>query len=1200
MMIASLLKFEIIYQRKFWALPVAMILFFLTGFQIGGQGFAPDMINFNAPYQISYYTSVFTLGSVFAIMFFAINGILRDSTYRMQEIMFSTGIQKHHFFLSRFGGVFFFSLLSVSMLLPGMMAGTLIVDMDPERLAPFSTFPYFWNWLVFVLPNVLICSGFIFSVGLLTKNRMSIYASAVLIYVFYFVSSFYFNSPVLADSTPTHTDNMMLAALADPFGISAFMEQSQYLTPLQKNKVLVSLNGNFLLNRLLWISISVAILGGAYRLFSFRTLQRKNQKSASINESLNETNPVETAYLPLIPAADTGNNAFWHSFLSQSKIGIKQLFKSLPFQVMIVLMALIMGSEFYSTLVEGGSYSESLYPVTAILAELNTTAIFIFGVILIIFFSGEWGWKERTENMHLILDATPASNASFFWSKVSVLICIPLLLITMEILIAITFQLILDHPETDISRYLSLYYYQGTPLIFYLLVALFIQALSPGKYIGMGLTGLVIAVFGTSLAGNLGIEHPLLRIGAMPPVVFSDMAGVSNNASGFYLLSTHWLILGLILSLIGQHVWLRGISDGFFTHVKRIFKGWSPYHLAAVIVMGLAFFTTSGMIFYKTNIESEYISSEETLDRWADYEKQYKHYDQEEWLYPIAIKTDLALYPNERTYHVDAIYTLENKSDSTVNRVLIIEKKPITNIQLEHANMVDIDSTLGIYEFKFDTPVLPGQSVDLTFSATNEGKGLFSGNDIVENGSYIHLRDFSPYLGYSESLEIQDNNERRKRGLPKRTIEKPSDADFELMESGFGRVDFETTLSVPDSQIGISVGNLQETWTENGRNYYRFKTPYPVAPIITYHSADYETVQENYKGISLEHYYHSGHGFNNTTVMNSMKQTLDYMQNEFGPYPLDHLRIAELPSFWGFGGFAAAGTISMVEDNLYLVDKRKPEAFELVAKRTIHEVAHQWWGHQLSTQSVSGGQVFVEGFAKYTEGVVMEKQYGMPSLFQLGKSANHTYFTGRSYASTPEQPLYLEQGEHYMLYGKSYLVMMALKDLVGEGPINMVLKKLIERHKNKVDATVTTPEFLTDLFSVTSEEHHILIRDWFKKIITYDLSVDNAFYTEVPGEGFEINITLNASKFESNDGIDSLVDMNEPITIGVYTTHPSDAGKEQTLSLESRYIIGGEQQITINVDRLPKYVSIDPYNTRPDLVRSDNHFELDYNFGNNE
>jgi aminopeptidase N len=323
-----------------------------------------------------------------------------------------------------------------------------------------------------------------------------------------------------------------------------------------------------------------------------------------------------------------------------------------------------------------------------------------------------------------------------------------------------------------------------------------------------------------------------------------------------------------------------------------------------------------------------------------------------------------------------------------------------------------------------------------------------------------------------------------------------------------------------------------------------------------------------------------------------MKQTLDYMQSEFGPYPLDHLRIAELPSFWGFGGFAAAGTISMVEDNLYLVDERDPEAFNLVAKRTIHEVAHQWWGHQFSTQSVSGGQIFVEGFAKYTEGVVMEKYYGLPSLFQLGKSANHTYFTGRSYASTPEQPLYLEQGEHYMLYGKSYMVMIALKDLIGEETINKILKKLVERHKDEIDATVTTLEFLTELYAVTPQEHHILITDWFKKIITYDLSISKVSYNKQPSGVYEVTVTIDAKKFESVDGIESEISMSEPIPIGLFSTHPSEASLDNIIYLNPKSIVDGKQKLTFQTDKLPKYVSIDPYGTRPDLVRSDNQLEV--------
>jgi hypothetical protein len=1190
-MITELLKFEFTYQRKLWALPVAVILFFLTGFQIGGQAFATGLVNYNAPYQISYYTSLFTLGAVFAIMFFVINGLLRDSTYRMQEIIFSTGVKKYHFFISRFSGVFLFSLLAVSPLLLGMISGTLIVDLDPERLAPISPTLYFWNWLIFVLPNVFICSAFIFTVGLLSKNRMSIYASAVLIYVLYFVCSFYFNSPILADSTPTHTENMMLAALADPFGISAFMEQSKYLTPLQKNSVWVSLTGNLLLNRLLWITISFSFLGFAYRLFSFRALNQKKQK-ASDETKTDEEITKNIVYQPISPSR-FGQRAFWHSFLAQTKIGISQLLKSLPFQAMLVFITFIICSEFYSTLVEGGSYSESLYPITSILAGLNNTAIFIFGLLLIVFYSGEWVWKERCEDFYLILDATPASNASFFWSKASVLLSIPFLFITLEIGIAIAFQFMLDYAHIDIGTYLSLYYYQGIPLVFYILLTLFIQTLSPGKYLGMAISGIVIAVFGTNLSGYLGIEHPLLRIGYMPSITFSDMSGVSNNASAFHLISSNWIIAGLILAILALHVWQRGITGNFWEHAKQLLRGWTSRKLVPLSIFTLLFLCTSGVIFYKTNVEAEYLSSDSVLDRRAEYEKKYKHYEEEPWLYPISISTDVALFPFERTYSVDAVYTLANKSDTAVNRALFIEKKPITHIALERATLINQDSTHGIFEFEFNSPVLPGDSVKLTFSANGAHTGLRSGRDLVDNGSYVHLRDFSPYLGYTDNREITDKAERKKRGLPEREEEQPSAADFELMESGFGRVDFEATLSVPDTQTGISVGNLEEKWTENGRNYFRYKSAYPVAPMVTYHSAVYETEKEHYQGIRLEHYYHPDQDFNHQSIMNSMKQALDYAQAEFGDYPLDYLRVAEIPSYWNFGGFAASGTISLVEDRIYLLDQRRSDAFNLVAKVTIHEVAHQWWGYQLTPKNISGSGLFVEGFAKYTEAVVMEKHYGMPSLYQLSATANNTYFSGRSYASTPEQPLYLEQGEGYMLYGKSYMVMIALKELIGEKVLNRVLKKLVDRHKNEIDLTVTSVEFLDELYKVTPEKYHYLIDDWFKKIITYDLSIAEVSYSKQPDGVYEVTVNIDAKKFESVDGIESEISMSEPIPIGLFSTHPSEALLDDIIYLNPKTIVDGKQKLTFQTDKLPKYVSIDPYGTRTDLVRSDNHLEVD-------
>ena len=90
----------------------------------------------------------------------------------------------------------------------------------------------------------------------------------------------------------------------------------------------------------------------------------------------------------------------------------------------------------------------------------------------------------------------------------------------------------------------------------------------------------------------------------------------------------------------------------------------------------------------------------------------------------------------------------------------------------------------------------------------------------------------------------------------------------------------------------------------------------------------------------------------------------------------DHIRIAEIPMVrWGFGGFVyLPGTISMVENRLYLEHVSDPQTFTLAAKRTIHEVSHQWWGHALTPKPIPGASLLIEGFAKYTEAIIMEKE----------------------------------------------------------------------------------------------------------------------------------------------------------------------------------------------------------------------------------
>ena len=162
-MFKKLLQFEVFYQYKQRAFPLFVLLFTALGIFVGRNGYAPTGLNFNAGYQVNFHTSIFSLGSVFIIMFFAISAMLRDKQHLMEGLIFSTSITKANYFWSRFLGTFIFSVLAFSPFILGYIIGNYFFDLDPERVADFKFITYFQPWLYFILPNIFICTTVVFT-----------------------------------------------------------------------------------------------------------------------------------------------------------------------------------------------------------------------------------------------------------------------------------------------------------------------------------------------------------------------------------------------------------------------------------------------------------------------------------------------------------------------------------------------------------------------------------------------------------------------------------------------------------------------------------------------------------------------------------------------------------------------------------------------------------------------------------------------------------------------------------------------------------------------------------------------------------------------------------------------------------------------------------------------------------------------------
>ena len=817
------------------------------------------------------------------------------------------------------------------------------------------------------------------------------------------------------------------------------------------------------------------------------------------------------------------------------------------------------------------------------------------GLLLIIFYGGELFWKERDYKINGLITTTPASNTVFFLSKYVALLMLPYLLITVGIAIAISFQIVLGYYDFNWPEYLGMFYFNGIDFLFYGILTLFVHNNVSNKYVGMFISAILIFLLGSSLSSFIGIEHPLLQLGRTPKVYYTDMSGFGNYLKPFHWYAIYWLSLGSILVIFSFKLWRRGIYQNYKIRLERLVSGWKWNEIFGLIVCVALFISTGSVIFYNTNIVNEYTSTNEQLDLAELYERKYKKYDALEELYPIEIKTEVAFYPKEAKYTVKAENVLQNKSDKKINQVFISARVPLDSVTIKGGILIEFDSVFDIYIFEFKEALEPGEQVNFQYWLTVKNDGFENRRDILENGSYILQSSFMPSLGYRPSLEIKDAAIRKRRGLPKRDLYIHAEIDLHKRPDNLiGRVNFESIVSTSSDQIAIAPGSLINQWKKGDRKFYHYKAKDKIVPLLSYFSANYKLDIQDYQGITIEQYYHSDHNMNNKSIIKASKETLDYCISNFGEYSFDHLRIAEIPAYWPFGGQAMSGTISMVEDQFYLLDQRHSDVFDLVAKRTIHEIAHQWWGHILTPKMSAGGGFFMEGLAKYTEAVIMEKHYGKGALWNLSEYANNRYFTGRSYSSEQEPPAYLSDGQTYILYGKDYTIMLALKELIGEKELNKILKHLVQQYGNKDEFKVTTLDFLNEVYKVTPPKYHVLIDDWFKKVVTYDLKINHASYQKLDNGQFKISVELQTIKYEAKDlGEEKKVDLEEPLQIGIFDKHPKSVKpREEILYLKNHNFNQDTTRIEIVVDRLPKYVTIDPYGTRLDKNRTDNLMEL--------
>ena len=1196
-MIRELFRFELREQLRSPLLWLISGLFGLMAFgaasseavQLGGS---IGNVFRNAPTVLATWLALFTLLGMLVITIFITSALLRDFEQGTAELFFASPIRKRDYLLGRLGAALAASLVVYLVIGLGMFIAQFMPWIDPARLGPVSLKPYLWSFVVFVIPNLLFTGALLSLMAVVTRSILWVYIGVIAFFVLFGMSS-----ALLRD-----LDNVWAATLMDPLGTRALERTIRYWSAEERNTGLPAIRGYLLANRALWTAVAAALFVATFALFKTersgtgrrRWGRKANQEALAAAD--HAAPPVAIAAAPR-PAPIFTTRTVWQQFLRQLRFDTVGVLRSVPF---LVMLAFGIANFIPTALLRRTMYATPIYPVTSqMLSALQGSYSFLL-VIIVLFYAGELVWKERGAKMHEVTDAMPVPSWVPLLAKFGALLSVIAAFQVIGAATAMLIQLGKGHTQLEPLLYLKTLTLDSGAYVLMGGLALTLQVFSNNKFVGHALLILVLIL--QSVLGLMDFTHHLYNFGSWPNAPYSDMNGYGHFLSAQLWFQGYWGLLLLALLLLSVAFWVRG-SIGTrrerFAVARERLRG----RLGVAFVSSLlAFAAVGGFLFWNTNIRNTYRSPEQKLDLSARYENEYGAYKNLPQPKILASSSQIDLHPETLVLRVDGVYRVHNPHASAIHEVHVSldHDKALVSIDFGGAELTKHDAPLGYRIYRLERPMQPGEVREVRFKLDYHPNGMTNEQaqtQIVENGSFFNSRMF-PQFGYDEGAQIDDRNDRRKRGLGEPTrmpkLEDQAARASTYIGDDADWIDFKTTICTAPDQIALAPGYLQEEFGRDGRRCFSYAMDRPMLNFYAFLSARWQVKKGFYKEgtpeqIPIEIYYDPKHPYNVDRMIEAVRKSLSYFEANFTPYQHRQARIIEFP---GYASFAQsfANTIPYSESIGFIADLRDKDAIDYVYYVTAHEIAHQWWAHQVIGANVQGATVLSESLSQYSALMVMEQEYGRAKMRRFLKEELDKYLSDRGGERVEELPLYRVENQQYIHYQKGSLVFYRLREEIGEAALNRALKKFLQDKGYQKPPYTTSAELLEYIRAEAGPAHQALITDLFEKICFYDNRVQAATARKRDDGKYEVTLDLFADKrYADGKGKETAGELDDWIEVGVFARGKSGKeADEEVLYLERHHVTTQHVQVTVVVDAEPHEAGFDPNNKLIDRVSSDN------------
>jgi hypothetical protein len=1135
----------------------------------------------NAPRQIALTASF--LGCFGVVVVAAVMGrsVQQDFEYETQHFFFSAPIRKHHYVLGRFLGAFATLAVILSSIVLGAWLGTLIPGIEPDRLGPTPLATWILPYLFTLLPNTFIFGALFFVLAALSRRMLPVYVASIVMMVGY----------IVAPSLARDLDYKTLAALIDPFGTTALIRLTEYWPIAERNTRLVTLEGVYLVNRLLWIAFGLVVLLLGY--WRFQTVgnvdPRKRQGAAVVADT---PPPLSQAAVDTREAPDFQHRSLTILLGKSAWYNLREATRNVYFLALAIAGALILAA---SSIDLGSIYGTNTQPVTYMVLDLIRGVFELYMLVVTTLFAGEMIWREREARMAQMLDAMPAPTWLPLAGKFLALVGLQAVLLFMAMVVGMLVQLFKGYFGLEPGLYMRVLFTVLLPQYALLAaVAIAMQVVVNNRYLAYFILIALYLVAGT--ARGYGYDHPLLSYGVWPQTTYSAMNGFGHYLVRERLFQLYWSGLALMLLVAARVLWARGVDDTWRERLRLARRNLSRTVLAG-FALGLLVFAGTGALLAWELHAGDYQTSAQVERQRAEYELRYHRYARLPQPRITDVNLQVWIEPERRALQVKGFYQLENRSGVPLTDIVLYQQRGATLKArfAQNARQVAADPAHGFYHYRLAQPLQPGMRTALEFDlAYKPGGWLGIGRDtpVVGNGSFF-TNEVLPRIGYQRSIELTDDRDRKRFGLgPKDPLPARDDAagrTRNFLGQDADWINFDAVVATSPDQIAIAPGTLEREWMDKGRRYFHYRMDKPILNFYAFQSARYEVRHDRWEDVTIDVYYHPGHDWNVERMIRGAQASLDYASRHFGRYQFRELRIVEFPRY---GQYAQAfpGTIPFSESAGFIarIDDDSPKDIDYPFYVSAHEAAHQWWGHQVVGADTRGATVLSESLSEYTALMVMKRAVGAQKMRRFLRYNLDAYLMGRAVARRPELPLAENENQGYVHYRKGGLALYLLQDLLGEDAVNGVLRTLVAEHAFKGAPYPSVDALVAGLRAVTPPDKAYLIGDLFESIVLYENRAVGASARQRPDGKYEVTISAHAGKVRA-----AAAGEEQPMALRDYIEFGVDDRNGKPLVRERRLVDKAGQSITLVVDARPGKAGIDPDNKLIDRKPTDNMVPVD-------